>query len=116
MHSDKVELFLKNSLAALQLDYVDLYLIHSPVGYEYVNDTDLFPVNMDGQRRLDKSTDLEAVWKAMEEQVVAGRTKSIGISNFNIKQIERIVKVAIIHPEINQVKMFKVYLLKPLRR
>lgn len=41
----------------------------------------------------------------MEEQVDAGRTKTIGISNFNIKQVERIVKNARIKPASLQVEI-----------
>jgi len=105
LNKDKVEHFLKLSLTALQLDYVDLYLIHSPVGFEYVSDTELVPFNADKQLRLDMTTDLLAVWKAMEEQVDAGRTKSIGISNFNEAQIERIIKAARIQPANHQVDL-----------
>ena len=36
--------------------------------------------------------DLEGIWKAMEEQVDDGKVKSIGLSNFNKAQIERIRK------------------------
>ncbi|XP_043373225.1 aldo-keto reductase family 1 member B1-like isoform X4 [Dermochelys coriacea] len=52
----------QTSLAALKLDYLDLYLIHFPMGF-----------------------------KAMEELVDAGLVKAIGISNFNHKQIERLL-------------------------
>lgn len=41
----------------------------------------------------------------MEEQVKAGRTKSIGVSNFTVKQIERILKVATIKPANLQIEL-----------
>lgn len=41
----------------------------------------------------------------MEAQVHAGRTKAIGVSNFNVRQIERILKSAKIPPANNQVEM-----------
>lgn len=41
----------------------------------------------------------------MEEQVDAGRTKSIGLSNFNIKQIDRLIKSARIKPACLQVEL-----------
>lgn len=97
MNSERVGHFLKLSLEALKLNYVDLYLIHSPIGYQYVSDTDLQPMK-DGDVLLDNATDLEAIWKAMEAQVDAGLTKSIGVSNYNIAQLERIVKAARIPP------------------
>ncbi|KAJ8936794.1 hypothetical protein NQ318_021936 [Aromia moschata] len=83
-HPDRVELFMKKSLENLQLDYVDLYLIHVPVAtrYDEVKIETMEPIE----------TDHIAIWKAMEKQVDAGRTKAIGISNFNVKQIDRILK------------------------
>jgi aldehyde reductase len=42
-------------------------------------------------------------WKAMEECVKQGLTKSIGISNFNSEQIQRILDIAAIKPVVNQV-------------
>lgn len=45
----------------------------------------------------------EDTWKAMEECVKLGYAKSIGLSNFNSQQIERILKIATIKPVVNQV-------------
>jgi len=114
MQADRVEEFLKKSLSKLNLDYVDLYLIHSPIGFLYFSDTELHPMR-DGKIALDMTTDLEAIWKAMEAQVDAGRAKSIGLSNFNHKQVERIVKASRIHPANLQVEMNAYYQQKPLR-
>lgn len=73
------------SLKKLQLDYVDLYLIHFPVQFAYEG-----PVTEAGLLKVAEKTDLIGTWKAMEELVDLGLTKSIGVSNFNISQIERI--------------------------
>lgn len=102
MRPDLVEKFLKSSLARLQVKYVDLYLTHWPIGLIYTSDDDLIPMK-DGKIMYDKTTDIEAVWKAMEAQVDAGLAKSIGISNYNIKQVERIMKMARIPPANQQV-------------
>ena len=102
MHPDRVEHFLNLSLEALQLDYIDLYLIHWPIALEYINDEDLVP-RKNGKLLLDKTSSLELIWKGMEAQVHSGKVKSIGISNFTVEQIERIVKVATILPVNNQV-------------
>ena len=63
---DKVEHFLKLSLEALKLDYVDLYLIHLPVGFVGKNDKDLYPVDENRRAILDKTTDLVALWKVID--------------------------------------------------
>ena len=44
-------------------------------------------------------------WKAMEECVELGLTKSIGLSNFNSVQIQRVLDVATIRPVVNQVQV-----------
>jgi aldehyde reductase len=45
-------------------------------------------------------------WKAMEECVELGLTKSIGLSNFNSEQIQRLLQVATVKPVTNQVLFF----------
>lgn len=52
------------------------------------------PMNEKGEIRFDTSTDHVKVWKEMEEQVKQGRTKAIGLSNFNETQISKILSIA----------------------
>ncbi|XP_066983356.1 1,5-anhydro-D-fructose reductase-like isoform X2 [Macrobrachium rosenbergii] len=104
-----VEKYLSQSLKKLKVDYVDLYLIHAPIS--------AIPEGEDDVRGkiLDFSTDLEAVYKVMEQQVDAGRARGIGLSNFNSKQIERIMKVCRIKPVNLQVEVHAYFQQKPLR-
>lgn len=89
------------TLKQLQLDYLDLYLIHWPMGYQKSNE--LFPKNEAGEP-LHSNFDILDTWRAMEELVDAGLTKSIGISNFNIKQVDYIYDNARIKPVTNQIE------------
>lgn len=73
---------LKTSLRKLQLDYVDLYLIHSPVQH---------------------TGKLVEVWKGMEEVKKLGLAKSIGVSNWRVKDYEEILPSATVIPSVNQV-------------
>ncbi|KAG8277067.1 hypothetical protein J6590_049976 [Homalodisca vitripennis] len=99
--------YLLKQLKALQLDYVDLYLIHHPVEImpEQVVKHEGSTVDNTGLK-LDMTTDHVALWKEMEKQVDDGLTKAIGLSNFNVKQIERILKVARIPPANLQIELY----------
>jgi aldehyde reductase len=98
---DLVEPILKQTLANLGLDYVDLYLIHWPVGYK--EGENLFPTTSEGTIAL-SDVDYVDTWKAMEDVLSKGLAKNIGISNFNSEQITRLLENAKIKPVTNQVK------------
>ncbi|EEF42265.1 non-functional NADPH-dependent codeinone reductase 2 [Ricinus communis] len=98
-HSDLVLPALQKSLHALQLEYIDLYLIHWPMSsrpgiYEFpIKKEDLLPM------------DFKGVWAAMEECKKLGLTKSIGVCNFSCKKLSDILAIAEIPPAINQVEI-----------
>nr|CAI5867704.1 unnamed protein product [Callosobruchus analis] len=105
MVPEKVERFLRRSLEALQLDYVDMYLIHVPftlVEYVGPNGTPHVGFKEDGTVDMDESTDHIAIWKILEKLQREGLTRSIGVSDFNISQIERILKNCEIRPSNHQ--------------
>ncbi|MBY5021858.1 aldo/keto reductase [Streptococcus suis] len=78
------------SLEKLGLDYVDLYLIHWPN-----------PVAI--RDRWQEAN--AATWKAMEELVVAGKIRTIGVSNFMVHHLEELLKTATIVPAVNQIRL-----------
>ncbi|XP_049312944.1 aldo-keto reductase family 1 member B1 isoform X2 [Bactrocera dorsalis] len=92
---------LETTLKNLRLDYLDLYLVHWPMGYK--EGGALFP-NDDIGKVQHSDVDYVDTWKAMEKLVEAGLVKSIGISNFNKRQIERVLEVASIVPVTNQIE------------
>ncbi|PSN46497.1 hypothetical protein C0J52_09047 [Blattella germanica] len=91
----------KKSLANLGLDYLDLYIIHSPNSLQ--EGDDLLPKDKDGNFLV---TDVDYVdtWKGMEECAKLGLAKSIGLSNFNSQQINRLLEAATIKPAVNQIQ------------
>ena len=76
----KTQQAITKSLERLGTDYVDLLLLHQPFG------------------------DVVGSWKAMEEAVGRGTVRSIGVSNFLISDLEKILAAAKIRPVINQVE------------
>ncbi|CAH1175844.1 unnamed protein product [Phaedon cochleariae] len=98
---DLVEGALRVTLENLGLDYLDLYLIHWPQAYQ--EDTEIFPKDAAGNI-IFSNVDYVETWKAMEKCSKKGLARSIGISNFNKKQIERVLEIATIKPAINQVE------------
>jgi len=93
-----VELSLKN----LKLNYLDLYLIHWPHSFKYSGDEN-FPKNPDGSIIYDYVDYLDT-WAALEVLVDEGLIRSIGVSNFNSEQIDRVYNNSRIKPAMNQVE------------
>jgi len=98
---ERVEVSVRRSLKDLQLDYLDLFLIHWPVafktGHEQAKDaSDLFTM---------KEMPVSVTWQAMEKMKELGLTKHIGVSNFNIPKLKKLVEEANTKPEVNQVEL-----------
>ncbi|MEU5674319.1 aldo/keto reductase [Micromonospora sp. NPDC047753] len=74
-----------STLAALKMDYIDLFLIHWPL-----------PTLYDG--------DYVSTWKVLEEFQRDGRARSIGVSNFQVSHLERLADEASVVPAVNQIE------------
>lgn len=94
---------LRESLDSLQLDYVDLYLMHFP--YAMRSGSELVPFKEDGAFDFADEVDYLTVWSTMESLVDERLTKSIGVCNFNSKQLERLLGEARIKPVTNQIEV-----------
>jgi len=94
---------LKKSLADLGFDYVDLYLVHGPMGIKHV-EGNLFPSENGVLQVEDPPIDHLETWKGMEDVYNAGLAKAIGLSNHNSKQIQRIYDNATVKPMALQVE------------
>lgn len=114
LRKEHVKHFLEMSLKSLQLSYVDLYLVHIPIGFQHVSDDQIFPTDDNGVGLIDPSTNLVELWKKMEEMVDLGLTKSIGVSNFSYEQIKRILDSCRIKPVTNQVECHAYFQQRPL--
>uniref|UniRef100_A0A0K8TNU1 Putative aldo/keto reductase family n=1 Tax=Tabanus bromius TaxID=304241 RepID=A0A0K8TNU1_TABBR len=91
----------ETTLKNLNTPYLDMYLIHWPMAYK--EGGPLFPKNDKGEI-LFSDVDYLDTWKEMEKLVDDGLCKSIGLSNFNKRQIERVLGACRIQPGTNQVE------------
>jgi aldehyde reductase len=100
-----VEKACRKSIKNLNLDYIDLYLMHTPIGYEYRDESPevLMPKDAEGNIAF-SDVDYLDTYKEMEKLVDLGLVKSIGVSNFNSEQITRILDNCRIKPVTNQVE------------
>lgn len=92
---------IQESLKDLQLDYLDLYLIHWPVAFR--PDVD-FPEKPDDFLSLEEVPIIET-WKQMEKAKDEGYTRHIGVSNFSEKKLRNLIEKAKVKPEMNQVEL-----------
>lgn len=80
----------EQTMKNLDMDYLDLYLIHWPNPVKYRNEW---------------QSANAGTWKAFEELYKAGRIRAIGISNFHPRHIDELMKTAEIAPMVNQIRL-----------
>jgi 2,5-diketo-D-gluconate reductase A len=81
----------EGTLEALDLGYVDLFLIHWPLPTRY-------------------GGDFVSTWKTLEELKADGRARSIGVSNFQVPHLERLAAECDIVPAVNQIELHPYFL------
>lgn len=84
--------YCEKSLKALNLDYLDLYLIHAPWPWSAVG-TNCTEGNIEA-------------WKAMIDLKNEGKIRSIGVSNFNGEQINSLIDATGVAPSVNQIRFY----------
>jgi alcohol dehydrogenase (NADP+) len=90
------------SLERLKLNYLDLYLIHTPFAFEPGDDLD--PRDENGDVLYDRGVTLLDTWKALEALVDGGRCRAIGLSDITLKDLVPIYDAARIKPAVVEVE------------
>ncbi len=100
--SDDVIPALKRTLSDLQLNYLNLYLMHWPIAFK--PDLEGFPQSDDDFLSLDEVPLIET-WEAMLEAKKEGLIKHAGVSNFSIKKLKDLSSKTDHVPEMNQIEL-----------
>jgi diketogulonate reductase-like aldo/keto reductase len=99
---ERVEPAFDASLERLQLDYLDLYFIHTPFAFQPGDEQD--PRDENGNVVYDRSVTLVDTWKAMEALVDRGRCRAIGLSDITLNELLPLYEAARIKPAVIQVE------------
>ena len=103
---EDVKWSLQNSLDKLRIGYVDLFLVHWPIAAEK-NEDHTVKLGPDGKYIINKelTENPEPTWRAMEDLVDSGLARSIGVSNWTIPGLQKLLKFARIKPTVNQIEI-----------
>ncbi len=92
---------LRKTLKDLQLDYLDLYLVHWPVAQKKGS---TFPEKKEDLIPLEQMP-IDLTWAEMEKAYNQGLVKALGVSNFSTKKLQDLIDAAEIAPMVNQVEV-----------
>ena len=99
---ERVEAAFEGSLKRLGLDYLDLYLIHTPYAFQPGEEQD--PRDQNGNVIYDREITLLDTWGAMEHLVDGGKCRAIGLSDITLKDLKPLYEAARIKPAVIQIE------------
>ena len=99
---ERVEPAFRGSLDRLGLDYLDLYLVHTPFAFQPGDEQD--PRDQNGNVLYDRGVTLLDTWEAMESLVGGGRCRAIGLSDIGVDELLPLYESARIKPAVIEVE------------
>ena len=99
---ERVEPAFRESLKRLRIDYLDLYLIHTPFAFQPGDDQD--PRDENDKVIYDNGVSLLDTWRAMESLVDGGKCRAIGLADVSLEKLLPIYESARIKPAVVQVE------------
>jgi aldehyde reductase len=99
---ERVQPAIESSRDRLKLEYIDLYLMHTPYAFRPGDDQD--PRDQNGNVIYDEGVTLMDTWRAMENLVDRGLCKAIGLSDVSLDQVREVFEQARIKPSVVQVE------------
>ncbi len=99
---ERVEPAFEASLERLGLNYLDLYLIHTPFAFQPGDEQD--PRDQNGNVLYDRGVTLLDTWRAMESLVDHGKCRAIGLSDISLNELLPIFESARIKPAVVEVE------------
>jgi len=99
---ERVKPTFEASLKKLQLDYLDLYLIHTPFAFQPGDEQD--PRDAEGHVIYDRGVTLSDTWAALEELVREGKCRAIGLSDVGVDKVQEVFAAASIKPAVVHVE------------
>lgn len=92
---DEAKTVIEKSFESLDLEYIDLMIIHAPKPWD-----EMFTESK--ARYFEENLQ---VWRALEEAYTAGKLKAIGVSNFEVDDLQNILDNSPIKPQVNQIRV-----------
>lgn len=99
---ERVEPAFEASCNRLKVDYVDLYLSHTPFAFQPGDEQD--PRDENGNIIYDDGVTLPETWKAMENLVDSGKCRAIGLSDIGLENLSLVYESARIKPAVVQIE------------